>query len=216
MSTSANPASDDDTTRPVEADSRHSADDGTRSYDRREIVARERDQFGGMKVGSAFFGWLAASGTAVLLTALVAAGGTALGLGQNIDTTEPTAADAQTVGLVGGIILLVVIFVAYLCGGYVAGRMARFNGIKQGLGVWLWAIVIAIVVAILSVLAGNEFDILSRVNGFPRIPLNEGTLTTAGIVIAIGLTLVSLLGAILGGLTGMRFHRRVDKAGLGR
>ena len=55
---------------------------------------------------------------------------------------------------------------------------------------------------------------LANLNGFPRIPVNEGTLTTAGVVTAIGLALVSLIGAILGGLTGMRFHRRVDKVSL--
>ncbi len=115
--------------------------------------------------------------------------------------------------MTGAIILLVVIFVAYVCGGYVAGRMARFNGVKQGLGVWLWALIIAVVVAILSATAGAQFNVLERLNGFPRIPINEGTLTIGGIVTAIGLALVSLIGAILGGLTGMRFHRRVDRVG---
>src|SRR6478609_4762648 len=40
---------------------------------RETVVAREKEQFGGVKIGSAFFGWLAATGMAVLLTALVAA-----------------------------------------------------------------------------------------------------------------------------------------------
>ena len=110
--------------------------------------------------------------------------------------------------------LLVIVFVAYLCGGYVAGRMARFNGVKQGIAVWLWAVIIAIIVAIISAVAGAKFDVLANLNGFPRIPVNEGTLTIAGVVTAIGLAVVSLIGAILGGLLGMRFHRRVDKAGL--
>jgi len=48
-----------------------------------------------------------------------------------------------TVGWIGAIALLVVLFVAYFSGGYVAGRMARFNGLKQGLAVWVWALVIA-------------------------------------------------------------------------
>ena len=43
--------------------------------DRREVVARQKEEFGGMKLGSAFFGWLAATGMAVLLTALVAGAG---------------------------------------------------------------------------------------------------------------------------------------------
>lgn len=182
--------------------------------DRRDVVARQKEQFGGMKFGSAFFGWLAATGMAVLLTALVAGAGTALGLGRNVNTTAPTAGDVQTVGVVGGIVLLVIVFVAYLCGGYVAGRMSRFSGVKQGIAVWLWAVIIAIIVAVIGAVAGARFDVLANLNGFPRIPVNEGTLTIAGVVTAVGLALVSLIGAILGGVLGMRFHRRVDKAGL--
>ena len=166
-----------------------------------------------MKFGSAFFGWLAATGMAVLLTALVAGAGTALGLTRNVQVPDPTTADVQTVGLVGGIVVAVVIFNGYLWW-LLAGRMARFNGLKQGLAVWIWAVIIAIVVAILGAIAGSQFDLMANLNAFPRIPVNEGTLTTAGVVTAIGVALVSLVGAILGGLAGMRFHRRVDKAGL--
>ena len=36
--------------------------------------------------------------------------------------------------------LSVLIFFAYLVGGYAAGRMARFAGAKQGIAVWLWQI----------------------------------------------------------------------------
>jgi len=58
--------------------------------------------------------------------------------------------------------------------------------------------------------------VLARTNSFPRLPLSEGTLTTGGIIVAIGVVAVSLVGALLGGLAGMRYHRRVDRAGLGR
>ena len=182
---------------------------------RREVVAREREAFGGMKFGSAFFGWLAASGTAVLLTALVASAGAVLQLSGRVDTTNTSAAQVRTVGFVGGIVLLAVIFVAYFAGGYVAGRMARFSGVRQGIGVWLWAIIVAVVIAVLGVLAGARFDVLARLNSFPRLPVNEGTLTTAGIFVAAGMLVVSLIGAILGGMAGMHYHRKVDRAGFG-
>src|SRR6478672_8307460 len=120
---------------------------------RETVVAREKEQFGGVKVGSAFFGWLTATGMAVLLTALVAAAGTAVGVATQTNVNQ-AATDAsknpQSVGVVGGIALLVILFVAYYCGGYVAGRMARFNGTKQGLAVWLSALLIAVVVAVLG------------------------------------------------------------------
>ncbi len=84
-----------------------------------EVVARGKEQYGGIKIGSAFFGWLTATGMAVLLVALLAAAGTAVGVsngtsvGQATDQASKGSSTAQTVGLVGGIALLVVLFVAY-------------------------------------------------------------------------------------------------------
>lgn len=186
--------------------------------DRRSVVNRQKEEHGGVKIGCAFFGFLTATGVAVLLTALLTAAGTAVGLASGTIPTEATSqasSDPTTVGLVGGIALLVILFVAYYCGGYVASRMARFNGLRQGLAVWLWALLIAVVVAVLSAVAGSEYDILAQLNGFPRIPLSEGTLTTGGIIAAVAVVLASLGGALIGGLAGMRFHRAVDRTGLG-
>ena len=186
--------------------------------DRRSVVEREKEEFGGVKVGSAFFGWLTATGTAVLLTALAAAAGIAVSVATNTDVADATSQVTQnprTVGVVGAVVLLVVVLVAFYCGGYVAGRMARFNGLRQGLAVWLWAVVIAIVVAILAAVAGSKYDVLSRLNSFPRIPVGSGSLTTGGVIALVLVAVASLVGALLGGLAGMRFHRKVDKAGLG-
>ena len=180
---------------------------------RETVVAREKEQFGGIKIGSAFFGWLAATGMAVLLTALVAAAGTAVGLATNTDVNATVSSGDQTVGLVGIIVLLGILLVSYYCGGYVAGRMARFNGAKQGFMVWIWAIVAAIVIAILGLVAGQRYNILANLNSFPRIPVNEGQLTTTSIIAAVVVAGVALVGAVLGGLAGMRFHRKVDRAG---
>lgn len=186
---------------------------------REEVVAREKREFGGMRFGTAFFGWLTATGTAVLLTALVAGAGAALGLGAQADPEEvadQAAQNAGTIGIVGAIAVLVILLIAYFAGGYVAGRMARFSGAKQGIAVWLWALIVAVVLAIVSAIAGSQWNVLANLNSFPRLPFGEGELTTAGIVTAVAALLVSLLGAVLGGLAGMRFHRRVDRAGLGR
>ena len=187
---------------------------------RNDVLERERSEFGGMKFGSAFFGWLAATGMAVLLTAIVAAAGAAVGLGTaggDVDKAADQAnANASTVGIVGAIALVVILFVSYYCGGYVAGRMARFDGVKLGIAVWLWAIIVAVVVALLSLVLGSQFNILGNLNSFPRIPLGEGSVTLTGIITAIIVAVVSLGGAILGGVAGMRYHRRVDRVGLGR
>ncbi|WP_200936368.1 hypothetical protein [Marmoricola sp. Leaf446] len=184
--------------------------------DRKEVVARERAEHGGIKIGSAFFGFLTAVGVGVLLTAIATAAGAAVGLSTGTTSASSAKSSADTIGIVSGIVLLVVLFVAYYCGGYVAARMARFDGIKQGVAVWVWAIVVAIVVAVLGAVFGSKYNVLSQLNSFPRIPVSEGDLTTGGIIALVAVLLATLLGAIVGGLAGMRFHRKVDKTGLGR
>jgi hypothetical protein len=186
-----------------------------RLTDQQTAVAREKEQFGGVKVGSAFFGWLTATGMAVLLTAFVAAAGTAVGLANNTDVNEAVSQMTTngTVGVVGIIVLLVILFVSYYSGGYVAGRMARFNGAKQGMMVWVWALIAAVVVALLGLIAGQQFNVLATLNSFPRIPINEGELTVTSIIAAVVVAVVALVGAVLGGLAGMHFHRKVDRAG---
>jgi hypothetical protein len=182
--------------------------------DRHSVVAREKERYGGIKWGAAFFGWLTATGTAVILTAVLAAAGAAVGV-----STGTVAGDAQkagTLGVAGAIVLLVVLVVAYYCGGYVAGRMARFNGMKQGIAVWIWAIVIAALAAGAAAVLGSKFDILDKVGGFPRLPVGGGDVTTGAIIAVVIAVIAALAGAVLGGLAGMRFHRNVDKAGLGR
>lgn len=186
--------------------------------DRHSSLAAEKAQYGGVKVGSAFFGWLTATGIAVLLTAMVAAAGTAIAISSKTNVGQAAAAAAQnakTVGVLGTIVLLIILFVAYFCGGYVAGRMARFNGAQQGVAVWLWAVLIAVAVAVVGAVGGSKYDVLGQLNSFPRIPVDAGTLSTASIIALVVVAVASLIGAILGGLVGMRFHRRVDDAGLG-
>jgi hypothetical protein len=186
--------------------------------DRETVVAREHERFGGMKFGSAFFGWLTATGLAVLLLAILAAAGVAFGVATS-DTVNTAVAQSQnetgtakTVGLVGAIVLLVILFVSYYCGGYVAGRMARFDGVKQGLGVWIWALITSAVIAAVAAIAGAKYNVLAQLH-LPRIPVDEGSVTTVGIIAIAAAILVALLGALLGGAVGTRFHRKVDAVG---
>jgi hypothetical protein len=179
---------------------------------RDSVVEREHERFGGFKFGAAFFGWLTALGALVALTAVVAAIGAATGLASPETVEDAADAAGQNLGaatVIGAIAIAVVLFVAYFAGGYVAGRMARFSGAKQGFAVWLWAIAIAIVVAVVTAIAGSQWDILANVDIFPRIPVTADTATLTGILTAVGAAVVALVAAILGGMAGMRYHRRV-------
>jgi len=179
----------------------------------REAVAAQRAVFGGIKWGAAFFGWLSANGLAVILIALLSAAGVALGLSQGIDSADEAAQQAETLGIGGGIAILVVLFLAYLAGGYVAGRMSRFDGAGQGAAVWLIGLLVVLVLAAAGVVAGAQYNVLQQLN-LPRIPIDEGTATTAGITTLVAILLVTLLGALIGGKLGERYHRKVDRAGI--
>ncbi len=194
---------------------RHSDEPVVETETRTAVVNREREEHGGIKIGAGFFGWLAATGMVVLLSALITATGAIAGDATDTDTpTEAAGAldlSAESLGVLGVVVALVVWFVAYFSGGYVAGRMARFDGIKQGLAVWGWSIVIAIVVAVLAAVFGNEY---AGLGGLPNITFDQ---TTTTVIVSVAVVLLtSLVGAMLGGLAGMRFHRRVDRTGLGR
>ena len=178
-----------------------------------DAVDRQHDRFGGIKWGAAFFGWLSANGLAVILVALLSAAGVAIGLTQGVPSTGEAVQQADTIGIGGGIALLVVLFLAYLAGGYVAGRMARFDGARQGIAVWVIGLLIVIVLAVLGLVLGSKYNVLQSLN-LPRIPIGEGTATTAGIIALVAVLIVTLAGAILGGKLGERYHRKIDRVGL--
>jgi hypothetical protein len=175
-----------------------------------EVHRRQREDFGGLSWGSAFFGWLVAVGLATLLIALVSAAGAAVGL---TETSPDQAADsAGTIGIVGGILLLAVLAVAYYAGGYVGGRMARFNGPRQGFAVWLLGLLVTVVLAVAGALLGAEYNVLNSLN-LPRIPVDEGSLTTGGLIALAAIVAVTLLAAVAGGKAGSHYHRKVDRVG---
>ncbi len=191
---------------------------------RGELLAAQKQRYGGIKWGSAFFGWLTATGTALLLTALAAVvgavslantPGSAERVGDQAGQAAQNPATAETANLVGAVVPLVILFLAYYCGGYVAGRMARFNGVKQGVAVWVWAVLAAAAVAIVAAIAGAQLDALTDLGGLPRLPIGGDQLTSGGVVTALLALAAALAGAVLGGLAGMRFHRKVDRVDVG-
>jgi MFS family permease len=194
-------------TRDTETVTTPTRDEG-RFTDTRTAEARRHEEFGGFSKGSAFFGWLVAVGIAVLLLALLSAAGAAIGL-TNISEQEATA-NADTIGIVGGALMLLVLTIAYYAGGYVAGRLARFDGARQGFGVWMLGLIITIGLAVAGALFGAEYNVLGQLN-LPRIPIDEGSLTTGGVIALVAAVLLTLFAAISGGKVGERFHRKVDR-----
>ena len=172
---------------------------------------RERQAFGGrIQWEAAFFGWLAAIGLAAILVAMLVGGGVAVGL-TDIKDSAGEQADRLTLG--GGVLLVAILAISYLAGGYVAGRMARFDGWRQGLGVWILALAMTLALGATAWIAGGDVNPLESLE-LPRIPVEEkGSLTSGGIIAMIAAAVVTLAAAIGGGVAGERFHRAVDDAG---
>ena len=170
---------------------------------------RQRDAFGGLNWGASFFGWLVAIGVAALLSAILVAAGAAIGVTESDVTT--TGQDELTLG--GGIALLAVLVVAYATGGYVAGRMSRFDGGRQGLGTWAIGLVVMVALALAAVILGDEYNVLEQLN-LPSFPVADGESFASGGALTLAVSIVAtVLAAVAGGKAGERYHKRVDRAG---
>jgi hypothetical protein len=174
------------------------------------VRARQREEFGGINWGAAFFGWLVAVGLGALLVGLLAAAGAAVGLTALSDADA--TGDATEIGLGGAIALLVALGIAYFAGGYVAGRMSRFDGARQGLGTWLLGLAVTIVLAVVGAVLGSEYNVLERLD-LPAVPVGDSELATGGALALAIIVAATLIAAVAGGKAGERYHRRVDRVG---
>ena len=171
---------------------------------------RGRQAYGGaIQWEAAFFGWLAAVGLSALLVALVVGAGLAVGLSE-LGGSASEKTETLTVG--GGVLIVIILALAYSSGGYVAGRMARFDGWRQGLGVWILGVVAAVGLALAGLVGGSEYNLLATLD-LPRIPVDEGEVTTGGVIALVAVLAGTLAAAIAGGVAGESFHRAVDEAG---
>jgi uncharacterized membrane protein len=182
--------------------------DGLRASDAVH-AERERtlsDRYGGFDWWADFIGWAVALFFTLLFAGIAAAivGGVGYQLDAPVSAADDTAQRLGIGGLVGG---LIAVFLGYLVGGHTAGRMARFDGVKNGIGVVLWTIVMVLVLGTLGAVLGNEFDLTRRL----RLDIDQGTLTVAGLVSLVVTLLVMLAGAVLGGKLGTGYHRRIDR-----
>ncbi len=187
-----------------------SADGGT--YDETQVVGTDpeqarRDRFGGINWGAGFFGWLVAVAVSLLLAGVI--GG--LGLGADATGELPSASTTE-LGLAAILVLAVVLAIGYYAGGYVAGRMSRFDGPRQGIGVWVIGLLVTAITVGAGAFFGDQYDVLRQVD-LPTVPLSTEDMTTGGLVLAGVLLLVTLVAAMLGGGVGRHYHARVDRAG---
>ncbi|HET6924298.1 MAG TPA: hypothetical protein VFH39_00520 [Candidatus Saccharimonadales bacterium] len=182
---------------------------------RGHIVERDmavaRSRFGGFHFGAAFFGWLVSTGLAAILIGILGAAGGALAVTSIGNVQELNATTVSTIGLWSGIVFLIVLAISYYAGGYVAGRLARFDGARQGFGVWVIGVIVTIILALAGAALGAKYNVLQQIN-LPHIPIKQGAFTTGGWITSVLALIITLLTALAGGRAGMHYHRKVDSA----
>jgi hypothetical protein len=154
---------------------------------------------------SVLAGVLVAYGAFAVLAALAAAAAAVIGL-----NTDLSANNWAELGIGSAIAAAVVLLLAYLSGGYVAGRMARRAGLLHGVGVFVLALVL---VALIAVIAATQTD-TSVIRGNLRslgIPTTGAEWGEVGTLAGIGSLAAMLVGAVLGGLLGERWHTKLTR-----
>lgn len=158
---------------------------------------------------SVLAGTLVAFGAVTLVAAAAGAAGSALGL----HTSGISTHEWRQTGIVAAAIGAVVLFVSFWFGGYTAGRMSRRAGARHGVLVFLLSVVLIGVISLIAwaVRDSVHVDIAAnlRDNG---VPTNRSTWSDIGLGAGIAGAVAMLLGSIVGGIRGDRWHGRLAAA----
>ena len=173
---------------------------------------RLRGMYGGVDWLASFLGFVFAVVVGALFSLLAGLVLAPLGFSLNLSGKMGAAV------ITGLVLVAVLIFLTYFFGGYVAGRLARFDGGRNGAMLLLWTLAIALLAALAGGIFSNllptaisgglrnfiQNDVLSTVSNLSRLGIT-------GILIAVGALLVALLGGFLGGRLGSRYHAEIDR-----
>ncbi len=173
---------------------------------------RLRDMYGGVDWLASFLGFVFAAVVGALFSLVAGLVLAPLGFSLNLGGEIGPAV------ITGLVLVAILIFLTYFFGGYVAGRLARFDGGRNGAMLLLWTLA----AALLAALAGGIFsgflpggisegvrnfiqnDVLSTIGNLSRLGI-------VGILVAVGALLMALLGSFLGGRLGSRYHAEIDR-----
>lgn len=184
-------------------------EDRTQVQPTREPVLTHIDRArGGVSLWSILSGTLVAFGAFVVIAAIVGSILAATGVAERGINPE----DVRAAGIGSAIGLIVAQFLAYLWGGYTAGRMARGSGALNGVLVAVTALVLVVILGSLVAVIGPEAGVERPDPQTLPLPLSEmqDIATGAG----IGVLVAMLLGGALGGRMGSRWHTKLEDTDL--
>jgi len=185
--------------------------------ERRAVVEHRRDRlrqvreagFPKISLISVIAGILAAYGAFVLFLGIAAAVLEAIG----VDSAEISNNDWRNLGTGAAAAVAVVLFVAYLFGGYIAGRMARRAGIAHGVAVFVLGILVAVAVAAVAQAQDHTEGVIDHLDSL-GIPTEGDEWAEIASVAGIGALVGIIVGAVLGGVMGERWHQRLARRAL--
>lgn len=168
---------------------------------------QERATAGGFDWWADFLGFAVAAFFTLVLVGIVSAviGAVGYNLGAGVPRSASSISSTSMQLGIGAVVgTLIAVFLAYVVGGYTAARLARFDGVRNGLGVLIWTIIVAIVIAALGLILGSNFNVA------PHLPfaVDRTTLTAGGAISSLVALLVMAGGAALGGWLGERHYRQ--------
>lgn len=171
-----------------------------RVVERRDVVTAR----GGVSPGAVLTGVVVAIGAMLVLTAVIS--GILVGLGL---TDELQPGQATDVGIATGIGLVAAQFLAYLWGGYAAGRMSRGAGSANGALVALLGIVVGLAVGAIATWIGATEDLRTPFNS-TQLPA-DGEVLRWGAGLGIAAVAAMFFGGVVGGALGSRWHTKLER-----
>ena len=174
---------------------------------------RLRDMYGGVDWLASFLGYVFTVVLALVFSAIAGLVLVPFGFPPEISGGQLGASV-----LTGLAVLGVLIFLTYFFGGYVAGRLARFDGGRNGAMVLVWTFIVALILALVAVVfsgflpAGMADGVSNLARGTVSTTTNLAGAGVAGIIVAVAALLLALLGGFFGGRLGSRYHTEIDRA----
>src|ERR671921_642749 len=174
---------------------------------------RLRDMYGGVDWLASFLGLVFAIVLGAVFSAVAGIVLVPFGITPALSGGQIGASVITGLALLG-----VLIFLTFFFGGYVAGRLARFDGGRNGAMVLVWMFIVVLILALAAaIFSGFLPDGIAVVlaNLLDRIVSTADNLAGAGLVglvTAAAALLLAFLGGSLGGRMGSRYHAEIDRA----
>jgi hypothetical protein len=174
---------------------------------------RLRDMYGGVDWLASFLGFVFAIVLGALFSAVAGLVVVPFGITPDLSGGQIGASAITGLALLG-----VLIFLTFFFGGYVAGRLARFDGGRNGAMVLVWMFIVVVILALAAAIfsgflpTGMAEGITNLVGRIVSTAGNLASTGVVGLVTAAAALLLALLGGSLGGRMGSRYHAEIDRA----